>query len=92
MKNIIALVILSLTLAGCETMAKQTQVVPGMNREAVKIAWGSPQKMQSNKNSCCKLPDEEAWYYFSSKFQAHTPPKYVFFRDNRVETVYVWKR
>ena len=92
MKNIIGLIIVSFILAGCETMVKQSQVVPGMNREAVKMAWGSPKKIESNANSCCKAHGEEAWYYFHASHRIPYQPKYVFFKNDAVEEVYVWKR
>ena len=92
MKNLVLITFLSITLTGCTTMVKQSQVTPGMNRETVTLKWGSPEKVENFANSCCKLPKEEAWFYFHTKGQPPMQPKYILFKNNRVESVYVWNK
>ncbi len=92
MKNIIFLIISSILLTSCTTMVKQAQVTPGMNRKAVKLAWGTPQKIENRANSCCKSPGEEVWYYFHTKYENPIQPKYIFFKNDAVENVYVWNK
>lgn len=91
MKNLIIIITLSLILTGCNTV-KQSQVLPGMTPQQVKLAWNAPQKIENNTNSCCHKPGEEAWYYFNNQYQKHKQPKYVFFKDGVVQDVFVWKR
>ena len=92
MKKIILLIVLVLMTSGCASMVKQTQVMKGMNREQVAAVWGNPQKIKNAQNSCCKMPDEEAWYYFSTSFQRPDQKKYVMFDGDAVKYVFVWKR
>ena len=91
MKKLILLLTLSLFLTGCSTV-KQAQVLPGMDQSQVQLAWNLPQKIESNKNSCCHEPSEESWYYYNTKYQHPKNAKYVYFKDGVVQDVFVWKR
>ena len=91
MKNIIVLLVLSFALSGCSSLVKQTQVVPGMSKDQVTALWGSPQRVVNSNNSCCKAYDEESMYFYSTKYQPSSHPKYVLLKDNRVKYVFEWK-
>ncbi len=86
--HVIFLIILSFMLAGCAST--KLPVTAGMTPQEVKLAWNEPQKITNNKNSCCKKPGEEAWFYFNTKYQKEKPAKYVFFKDGVVRDVFVW--
>ncbi len=88
MKNICLIIISGIVFTGCSTT--KLPVTAGMTPKEVRLTWDEPQKILNNKNSCCKLPGEEVWYYFSTPYQKTKQPKYVFFKDQVVQDVFVW--